>query len=231
MLRLIGKAISDTLGSRWLVPVIVLEVAVGLAARAAKGGLLVWLGYIGYVFLIGYGVSYSRSAILDDEPRLPPLRGFWTHLRRGLSLFACVLPAVFVFSLPSLLIATFVASESVQRVLFGALMTVAAALATVTVQARYASFDRLREGLRYSGAVRGVWAHPGMAAAPVLLVLANVSLQRLVGTAAAGMAPAGRAIAQAAASVVGCMVALVMSHLVGQVARVAFADEVATESL
>ncbi len=208
-----------------------MQVAVGFAARAAKGGLLVWFGYIGYVFLMSYGVSYSRSAILDDEHHMLSLRDLPTHFRRGLSVFASALPAAFVLSLPSLLVAAIVASESAQRVLFSALMTVAADLATVTVQARYASFDRLREGLRYSGAVRGVWEHPRMAAAPVLLALANASFQRLVSADAAGMAPAGRAIVLPAASVVGCMVALVMSHLVGQVAHVAFSDGAAGESL
>ncbi len=242
-----ARALRETLRCRRLPAVLILGTLLAVVGSSAATGVWQVFSIAAMLLTAGYSVSYTREVALSDTPSLPAPGQVGVFLRRGVGDFVIVFVAVLL--LIPLLFVVGLATTSIPLAwpwlapAFGIVMS----LLLFPALARYAYTDRLREGIRILRSAQQVSRVGAIALTPVLVLLASTTVQQLVRLAwrkafdvpqtswlqALGNVVAGSAqVADAwllALSVLlaafGFFAGLLMSHSLGQVAKVAFYQE------
>lgn len=213
------RAIRETFASPRLPIVLPVGALVGLLLTLVVGGPLQVVALLLVVPLAGYGVSYTRQAIVSGSASLPGFGDVLTHGRRGIGVLAATLPVALLLLIPPVLVIGLAGPEA----------------------------SSARQALCYGGALGAMREHAAVAAVPILLDLLsaglNLTLRRGVSSAVGipGMRPytALAAVldgvaawpniallaATAVSAIVGFATTLVTAHLIGQFAVIAYADE------
>lgn len=166
------------------------------------------------VLVLGYMISVAHAIVLGQDDGLPPFRPIETQVRRGLVGSILLMPiAVAILGVTYLLaslggLCVFVLRLSVDTrtapAMFQVVMLTASclilALGGLGPIARYAHYDRLRQGLGYVDAARRAWLLRGDAARLVGVVVGYTFVSTALGYAFAALSgiPTGSGLGPAA---------------------------------